>query len=978
MRVEDLSVELRPRRPWEAVDLGCVLVRRDYSRVLTLWLATVVPVWAVLAALLWRHPFWFSIVVWWLKPLYDRVPLFFLGRAAFGNRPGFRETWKEWPQLWGRFLFSALLWRRLSPIRSFALPVWILEDQRGAASHKRIQGLSMQGGSVAFKATVSFLHLEIVAVLGLWALTSGLAPESGIPTVEDLFIGGFDESMNLSNAFYWYANVLYMTAITMIEPFYVGAGFGLYLNCRSKLEGWDIEVAFRKLATRVLEAGKKVALVAVALVTLTVGLGLAPGWTSDVNAQDSEVHPNEQEAQQSVGGTEEADEVTDALATVYEREEFKIHRKQGREWMPQASSSSGSGALEILLRLLSWGIFIAFVCFVAVMLMRYLARWQPGVKSLRKNEPELVRTVMGMELTPESLPDDLRGEARRQWQAGNHREAMSLLYRGALSKLTRVRQLPIQDSDTEDDCLLRVAGHEEPDVVSYFTELTRVWVTAAYADRHASSTQFDALCERWPFEGLTPRSAAMPAAAKTVVASITVLAFTSLLCGCEGEWYEYDREIGYKGKARVDPFLAAQQLLIELGHDAERSPEISDLPYAEDGVIFASAENGMPVATGRLLLNWVRDGGSLVYVMAGGAPYSDWSPFAQFRSNAYLGNDDRPDPVLDELGVTTNAKAMKEKLADLQEEMQRELAEELELELDFEDNNEELNGGEEDQQEGKQAEENISGVDQEVSAKKDDEEEDLEIEIGRSQSISKQLKWRKKKLEIKFLPSMEFYLDRDLGRGEFSVTARDEADSEELDERGYYMLSLKHGTGRITLLNHAQPFRNRFLGDADHAQWLNLLVGKSWKDVRFVLGFDGSFWALLWEKAWAPLLGVALLTLLWLWKNLPRFGPIRQVRLHETQRFADHLSALGPFYLRIKRPDVLLTAAREAVHSRLQSTLPQLLTVDDEALFKVLAQRSELSLDRVRAAMHSPELIADQRRNLTLYLQDLQSLRNCL
>ena len=132
------------------------------------------------------------------------------------------------------------------------------------------------------------------------------------------------------------------------------------------------------------------------------------------------------------------------------------------------------------------------------------------------------------------------------------------------------------------------------------------------------------------------------------------------------------------------------------------------------------------------------------------------------------------------------------------------------------------------------------------------------------------------------------------------------------------------------------------------------------------------------RATFSGLLGVILLTLLWLWKNLPRFGPIREVRLHETQRFADHLSALGPFYLRIKRPDVLLTAAREAVQSRLQRTFPQLLTSDDEALFKVLAARSKLSLERVRAAMHSPQLIAGQRRNLTLYLQDLQTLRNSL
>ena len=36
----------------------------------------------------------------------------------------------------------------------------------------------------------------------------------------------------------------------VLEPFYVAAGFGLYLNRRTLLEGWDIEVALRRIAAR--------------------------------------------------------------------------------------------------------------------------------------------------------------------------------------------------------------------------------------------------------------------------------------------------------------------------------------------------------------------------------------------------------------------------------------------------------------------------------------------------------------------------------------------------------------------------------------------------------------------------------------------------------------------------------------------------------------------------------------------------------
>ena len=40
----------------------------------------------------------------------------------------------------------------------------------------------------------------------------------------------------------------YAAAVLVLEPFYVAAGFALYLNRRTLLEGWDIEVALRRIA----------------------------------------------------------------------------------------------------------------------------------------------------------------------------------------------------------------------------------------------------------------------------------------------------------------------------------------------------------------------------------------------------------------------------------------------------------------------------------------------------------------------------------------------------------------------------------------------------------------------------------------------------------------------------------------------------------------------------------------------------------
>ena len=253
MRLEDITVTLRPRQPWESVDLGCAMVRRDYPRILGLWACTVLPLWVLVGVLLRASPVWIPLVVWWLKPLYDRVPLFFLSRAAFGVRPTFLETWKQWPRLWLANFLPALLWRRLSFIRSFALPAQMLEGLRGSAVNRRIKTLAMDGGGSGVSMTLAFSNLEIVAWIGLMFGTYGLLPESALPDWQGFF-QALDFESTIPNAFLWWGAACHMVIVTLMEPFYVGAGFALYLNCRTRIEGWDVELAFRRLATRLTSA----------------------------------------------------------------------------------------------------------------------------------------------------------------------------------------------------------------------------------------------------------------------------------------------------------------------------------------------------------------------------------------------------------------------------------------------------------------------------------------------------------------------------------------------------------------------------------------------------------------------------------------------------------------------------------------------------------------------------------------------------
>lgn len=889
MRPENLTIELRPRQPWEAADLGCALVRRDYGAVLAAWCATVLPLWLLVALLMRNHPAYFSLVVWWLKPLYDRVPLHLLSRSAFGVKTRLAQTLKSLPGLWGRFLLPALLWRRLSPARSFAMPVWMLEGQRGKKLRSRLKALDAEGGGSGATLTWVFIKLEIAVFLGLLALTSFAAPSSGFEDYEEFFAAAESGSMVFPDAWYWWWNICYLLAVLIVEPFYAGAGFGMYLNSRSKLEGWDIDLAFRKTAARLLKAAAPVTALFLLLAT-----------ASPLTAQEDKP-----------GATLPADG-NELAKNILAEPDFEVHSQTRRVWMPDTQEGADFSLLYHIFVIVGYAVLAAVVVFLVVLLIRAATRLKAPVlmRPARINEAAPVM-VMGMSITRESLPADLLAAARAAWAQGAQREALSLLYRGALSALVEQRQLGIRASDTEDDCLQRVEQSEAPPVAGYFQRLTWQWMRAAYAGQSPAAPEFESLCRDWPFAALEARASGRGgvfAAALIVIASLG-------LVSCRGHWENVTRETGYKGPARIDPFLAAQRFLEERGHTTRRAPNLKDLPPAWSGLVLASAESGMPMGRARPLLSWVRDGGHLIYVMAGGGPYNDWNESGMLLRGGAAGDPKRPDPVLAELNVECS-----NRLHDL---LSRHAEEE----------------------------------------EKDEEEKDESFPLNENRVVSR-LRHGGDTLNVELPDHITFAIERSLRAGEFQ-SAKDEA---------IHLLSLRHGHGRVTLLNHARPLRNRYLAEHDHGRLLDLLAGEEPLEALFVVGLEGSFWQLLWERGWRLLLALPVLLALWLWAVIPRFGPVREAVLHPVRRFADHLDKLGHFYFKLRRQSHLLASAQSALRRKLRETHPHLTA--EAAQLTLLSERSGLPDARVRAALADPA--AQPASQLVRLLQDLQTLKHSL
>ena len=96
-----------------------------------------------------------------------------------------------------------------------------------------------------------------------------------------------------------------------------------------------------------------------------------------------------------------------------------------------------------------------------------------------------------------------------------------------------------------------------------------------------------------------------------------------LLVACD--YVETTREVGHKGKARVNPYLAAERMLEELGYENLDKPGWPDLEDAELGLVVVPASVLSAEGYVRALEEWVEWGGHAVILLEHGEAYlNDW------------------------------------------------------------------------------------------------------------------------------------------------------------------------------------------------------------------------------------------------------------------------------------------------------------------------------------------------------------------
>ncbi|WP_309490554.1 DUF4350 domain-containing protein [Oceaniferula flava] len=388
-----------------------------------------------------------------------------------------------------------------------------------------------------------------------------------------------------------------------------------------------------------------------------------------------------------------------------------------------------------------------------------------------------------------------------------------------------------------------------------------------------------------------------------------------LLSSC-GEKEIKRRTVGYKGKAKSNPFLAAERFLAEQGKDAGSEHGLGRLDE-DTGTLFLPPTSINTVGRAKRLLDWVAEGGHLVLMLEGGEMGgNDFSMTPSFN----FGGDETSagvDYILDELEVGY---------------------------------------------EGPEAV-SFSGSSMDID---DWEAMDEKDRVLLDSSIS-QVDLGHGKMELRYWTGNGLDYDSQY-MGEYLGTSAKKGDD------ALRFLSMLYGNGRVSLLTDARPLRNRYLAYADHAEFLATLVELSREGkVVFSSGEGDGFFAMVWRHFKMAVLGLLAVVVFWLWRHLPRYGPEQDIGEGNTREFSDQLRGIGRFLWHHKRDDTLLGALRSNVNREL-SLQPGM---SHEGIFEQLATASGLPVESVIEAMtrehiHEPSVMVRVTTNLQKILKHIQ------
>jgi len=246
------------------------------------------------------------------------------------------------------------------------------------------------------------------------------------------------QSFNESD-FWWqqwmdYAHLetpLYLLALLAMEPFYVAAGFSLYLHRRVELEAWDLELKFREIA-RHLRAS----------VPLLVLL-LLPLWLLPIDTLEAQ---NQQEIREQVQRITEGERFQEYETVYHWKWNFADREEEDEPF--DGSWLQWLKYLPAALRVLFWLLVLAGILFLLWRYRQWLRmQWQALVQRSGAQ-----RSLAAAPVQHKDAP--LTASLQSLWQQGEQQTVLRLLferirqYYGYSPTMTEQQFMQQQNEDT--------------------------------------------------------------------------------------------------------------------------------------------------------------------------------------------------------------------------------------------------------------------------------------------------------------------------------------------------------------------------------------------------------------------------------------------------------------------------------------------------------------------------------------------------
>lgn len=184
---------------------------------------------------------------------------------------------------------------------------------------------------------------------------------------------------------------------------------------------------------------------------------------------------------------------------------------------PETPARPAGDSLQWLVDLLQWMteaarlvVWVAGALAVALLLVGIRHWIKVRAQAAMPPRAGLPSHVQSLDIRPESLPDEVGAAAAQLWQQGERRAALSLLYRGALSRLVHDHQVPIRAATTEGECVTIASTRLDLPAAQFFARLVRAWQLAVYGARMPADQDALALCSE--LDSVLPPRKATPAA----------------------------------------------------------------------------------------------------------------------------------------------------------------------------------------------------------------------------------------------------------------------------------------------------------------------------------------------------------------------------------------------------------------------------------------------------------------------------------